>query len=79
MTSDMKSRLSSCFATIFPDVPAEKLPTLVSRDTDEWDSLATVNLAGVIEEEFDVDVGPDDAQHFVSFEDVEKWLLEKSS
>ena len=42
-----------------------------------WDSLATVNLLSVVEEEFGVQVAPEDFESFVSFELILDYLQGK--
>lgn len=72
--TDIEQRLTGCFTAAFPDIESGSIPQLVASECDAWDSLATVNLAGLIEEEFDLDINPDDAKNFVSFAKIAEFL-----
>ncbi len=54
VTSDLDGRLLGCFQVVFPDLPDEALVALRYEDSEEWDSLASLNLLTVVEEEFEV-------------------------
>lgn len=47
------------------------------NNTNGWDSLATTNIIVAFEEEFDVDIELDDAEQFVSVENILSILEEK--
>jgi acyl carrier protein len=50
--SDLTTRLVSCFQIVFPDLPADRIPS-ASRDLlEKWDSVAGITLLTVIEDEF---------------------------
>lgn len=63
---------------------AEVLQTNISNineksdynNTNGWDSLATTNIIVALEEEFDIDIELDDAEKFVSVENILKILKE---
>lgn len=65
-------------------VIAEVLQTNISNineksdynNTNGWDSLATTNIIVALEEEFDIDIELDDAEKFVSVENILKILKE---
>ena len=40
------------------------------NNTNGWDSLATTNIIVAIEEEFDIDIELDDAEKFISVENI---------
>ena len=60
MTSDTAGRLEGCFAVLFPELSPPEIRSSSPASVAAWDSLATVNLIGLIEEEFNVDI-PEDA------------------
>ena len=64
--SDLEQRLCNCFAAVFPDIASEQIPSVTAKSLEAWDSLATMNLVSVIEEEFDIEVSSDAAPQFVS-------------
>ena len=63
---------------------AEVLQTNISNineksdynNTNGWDSLATTNIIVALEEEFDIDIELDDAEKFISVENILKILEE---
>ncbi len=65
-------------------VIAEVLQTNISNineksdynNTNGWDSLATTNIIVALEEEFDIDIELDDAEKFISVENILKILEE---
>jgi len=63
------ARLVKCFATVFPDLNEEQTLQASAAGLTQWDSLATLNLMALIEEEFGVSIDLDDleAPSFKSF------------
>ena len=64
---DERERLCNCFRAVFPTLSDRELAAASVNSVEEWDSLATVNLMAVIQEEFGIDVRPEDFKHFTSF------------
>ena len=62
-----ESRLLNCFMAVFPDLSAEEIPETSMQTTEGWDSMATITLISVVEEEFSVQIAPEDLEHFTSF------------
>ena len=69
MMDSTTARLGKCFATVFPDLTEEQTLQASSAGLTQWDSLATLNLLALIEEEFGVSIDLDDleAPSFKSF------------
>lgn len=67
-TNDTRTRLVKCFAAVFPDLDERDIPRASPASVGSWDSLASVTLVSVLEEEFGVDIPPDDVEHLVSFD-----------
>ena len=67
---DPRSRLAKCFSAVFPDLTEDQVGKASLETVEAWDSLATVTLLSVIEEEFAVQLDPGDLEHLVSFESV---------
>ena len=65
---EFESRLINCFATAFPELDAQEIPSVSMASLASWDSLAGITLLSLIEEEFSISISPDDAAGFVSFE-----------
>ena len=64
--NEQAQRLVRCFAAVFPDLDEEELDRAAVSSVGAWDSLATVTLISVVEEEFEVVVDPQDVELFVS-------------
>ena len=72
--SDVRTRLTACFAAVFPGLPPERVRTASVESVPEWDSVMAVNLVAVVEEEFGVRVDPQDLERLVSFPEIERYL-----
>ena len=68
--SDVESRLKSCFSVIFPKFDRSDIATATMESVTDWDSIQTVTLASVIEEEFDLQLAPDQLVQIVSYDRV---------
>ena len=77
MSKDIKSRLESLFGKVIQGVAAESISELERVDTEEWDSLAHLNLVISLEEEFGVSINPDQAAAITSFEETYKFVESK--
>lgn len=69
MSATNETRLVTIFKAAFPKLqgPVEQ----ATRDnTADWDSVATVMLAAMVEEEFEIPVDFEDAAEWQSFADV---------
>ena len=69
-----RERLTSCFSTVFPDLAPDEIPRASMASVGKWDSLATITLLTVIEEEFGLQIPPDDLEQFASFELILAYL-----
>jgi acyl carrier protein len=69
MMDSTNARLRKCFGTVFPDLNEEQTLQASAAALAEWDSLATLNLLALIEEEFGVSIDLDEleAPSFKSF------------
>jgi acyl carrier protein len=65
---DLEDRLASCFAVAFPELTAEEIKRASNASVATWDSLATVTLISLIEEEFKISLPPEDFEYLVSFD-----------
>jgi acyl carrier protein len=76
--ADVSSRLRRCFSLVFPDLAREEIDTAAVASLASWDSLATVTLVAVIEEEFGMAIEPDELEEFISFELIRDHLLKRT-
>lgn len=79
---DFKERLEQCFMTAFPKLPREEICQASSSTVAEWDSLATVTLISLVEEEFNIavsvdDIADDNMEQFFSFQRILSYLCSK--
>lgn len=69
-----RERLAACFTSVFPDLAPEEVPLASMASIGKWDSLATITLLTVIEEEFSLQVPADDLEQFASFDLILDYL-----
>lgn len=77
MSDDIQERLTNCFNTVFPDLSRDEILRAGSNSVATWDSLATVTLISLIEEEFGISIAPEDFEHLTSFESTRQNLINK--
>ena len=66
--NDDRERLIKCFAAVFPTLSEEEIQRAAPNAVEDWDSLSSVTLVGVIEEEFNTSIATEDFEHLLSFE-----------
>jgi acyl carrier protein len=54
--SDQERLLVRCFASVFPTLSEEEIRSSNTESVGIWDSLSTVTLAAVIQEEFNIEI-----------------------
>jgi len=75
--TDLRHRLIACFSAVFPALSQEEIRLATVQSVANWDSLASVTLIAVIEEEFGVQISPDDLEQFVSFQLIFDYLADR--
>jgi acyl carrier protein len=63
-------RLRECFREVFPDLSDEQIETADREEMSEWDSLATLTLLAVVEEEFGLQLDEEAIGKLTSFSAV---------
>ena len=71
---EQNDRLVRCFAAVFPNVRAEQIPDVSVDNVHEWDSLASVTLVALLEEEFGAQIDLFDLPELTSFKAVQNYL-----
>ena len=66
--ADVHSRLIKCFSLVFPDLSEREIVNASPASVPTWDSIGSVTLFGVIEEEFSIKLKPEDLENFLSFD-----------
>lgn len=77
--NNIDERLINCFNTVFPSLSVDEVVRASNASVANWDSLATVTLVSLIEEEFAVTIRPEDVEQFISFALVRECLKEKTA
>jgi acyl carrier protein len=73
--ADPRSRLAQCFAAAFPNLETEAIPRVAVGALPEWDSLASMTLLGLIEEEFQLRVPAGDMARLTSFSVILDYII----
>ena len=71
---DVENRVAACFRAVFPALPAEEVRRASPESVDGWDSLASVTLMSVLEEEFQIQLPIEDLQQLVSFNSAVQYI-----
>lgn len=72
-----EARLLKVFEIVFPDLSTAEIQAASQSSVSQWDSVATVTLVAVIEEEFGVVIEPAELEEFVSFRLVHDLIASK--
>ncbi len=72
--NDAQARLLKCFSAVFPELPESQIPAASPTSVKEWDSVATITLLTVVEEEFRVQFEPEELEQLVSFKSILDFL-----
>ena len=72
-----RDRLIKCFRMVFPVVSEDQVHHASLIETPAWDSLASVNLIAVIEDEFAMEIPIDDYEQMSSFENIYVYVVER--
>jgi acyl carrier protein len=71
---EMEKRLAACFSSVLPDVDPEEIRQASATSVQSWDSVTTVTLIAVIEEEFGISIDDVDPAKFDSFQNILTYL-----
>ncbi len=74
---ETRQRLTNCFQVVFPDMPAEEIPTASTATVASWDSVAAITLMNVMEDEFGMEMDLDDLAELDSFAKIHSYLLKR--
>lgn len=72
---DAQVKLRRCFSAVFPSLNEQEIAQAGLEATEGWDSIATVTLVTVIEEEFGIQLEPSALERFVSFRSILEYLI----
>ena len=77
--AELESRLVGCFAIVFPELALQEIASVSMASLASWDSVASITLLSVIEEEFHLSISPDDVADLVPFELILDYLRRMQS
>jgi acyl carrier protein len=70
----VRSRLTRCFSSVFPTLPGGTLANANTTNTAEWDSVASVTLFALVEEEFGTELDVNALGELTSFDSILDYL-----
>jgi acyl carrier protein len=73
-----RQRLVKCFALALPNLPADLAEGASIHSVSAWDSLATINILALVEEEFGIRVPDADLENFESFGLIADYLEKRT-
>lgn len=65
--SDLRNRLASCFAIVFPELSPAEIEGASMASLGSWESVMTLTLIAIVEDEFKLSIDPEEAVELVSF------------
>ena len=68
--TDIEERLVNCFRTALPRLPPAQIRSASAETVAEWDSMATVTLLSLVNEEFGVPIDFESVDKLVSFDAI---------
>ena len=71
---EIEKRLAACFSAVLPDLSPDEIKNASTTSVDSWDSVTTVTLLAVIEEEFAISIEDLDPAKFDSFQNILTYL-----
>jgi len=70
----VEARLLRCFTVIFPNLSENDLSDATMANVEDWDSVATVTLINVAEEEFGIQIALEEVEEMTSFRQFLSYL-----
>ncbi|HWZ99305.1 MAG TPA: acyl carrier protein [Candidatus Dormibacteraeota bacterium] len=72
--SELENRLLRCFVSVFPGLTQEEIRSANTQSKGVWDSLSSVTLAAVVQEEFNLEIDPETLPQLDSYEAFRSYL-----
>jgi acyl carrier protein len=76
--ADTKERLLRCFSAVFPPLSVAQIVQASPPTVAAWDSVASVTLFAIVEEEFALEIDVQDMKDLLSFESILQYLQQKA-
>ena len=77
--TDIAARLEKCFAAVFDSLTPAQLRAARADEIAAWDSMATVTLMALVNEEFGIELDLDELETLSSFDAMLAYLKSKVS
>lgn len=74
-TASVDDRLVRLFEATFPELPSAVIPSATVDSVEEWDSLQSVVLMTLVEEEFGIAISPLDLPELGSYQSFREYLV----
>jgi len=71
---DLEERLERCFGMVFPNLSSAGIRSSSTDNVEKWDSLASITLAALIEEEFALKIPVEELPGLLSFQEIAQYL-----
>jgi len=71
---EIERRLAACFSTVLPELTPEEISQASATSVESWDSVATVTLLAVVEEEFGISINDENLPMCDSFKNILTYL-----
>ncbi|HRH97976.1 MAG TPA: acyl carrier protein [Prosthecobacter sp.] len=71
-----EERLINCFKNVFPELRDDEVRRATSHSVADWDSVAMVTLVTLVDEEFGLQMPPENFEEMMSFELFLVWIQE---
>jgi acyl carrier protein len=71
---EMQSRLQKCFSAVFPSLSSDEILKAEAMNMESWDSVASVTLFSLVEEEFGLEMDVEDMAERMSFARIMDYL-----
>jgi len=75
--NEVRQRLTTCFATVFPHLSEDQILHASPRTIPEWDSVSAISLVNVVEEEFETQIDFEYLAELDSFDALAKYLADR--
>ena len=70
----VRKRLAGCFQAVFPTLSEAQIHNAKQSEISDWDSLAALKLATLIEEEFGIELDFEQAAELETFQALADYL-----
>lgn len=77
--SEDERKLLNCFASVFPGLSNEEICGASADLSGQWDSLTTVTLVALVEEEFDIEIQSEFLSTLNSYQAFREFILYRGS